>query len=82
MSQYNYPNARNNAGGAIPVYMSAGPKAMPIRIVAATGIAFGPIPVRVVAGPGHPSSNQGSDAGAIPVVVSASPKAMPVWRIN
>lgn len=98
-----YSNARNNPQGAVPVYIVAPPTpstnppnmqnnaqgAIPVNIIAqGSSPISGPIPVRVVAGPGTPDSkgrfpnDQGNNAGAIPVYQSISPKAMPVWRVN
>lgn len=78
-----YPNARNNAAGAIPVYLSSSPKAMPIVISTEPANAYsGAIPVRMVAAPSGPGgTDQGVDANAIPVVESTAPNAMPVWVV-
>lgn len=81
----NYPNARSNPAGSIPVYLSSDPKAVPIVMSAEPPTdATGPIPVRFVAAPapGSTSTDQGSDAGALPVVISSAPNAMPVWDIG
>lgn len=79
-----YPNARNNPAGAIPVFLSSSPKAMPIVLSSAPTVPnAGAIPVRIVAAPSGPGgTDQGVDANAIPVVESASPKAMPVWNVG
>jgi hypothetical protein len=83
MARYNYPTARNDPGGAIPVYIVAAPSAgppwpnkqingaIPITIMGGPGSPHsGPIPVRIVAGPGPGPkwpSDQGQDAGAAPL---------------
>jgi hypothetical protein len=79
-----YPNDRTNPAGAIPVFLSADPKAIPIQIFAgATGRNFGPVPVRIVAGPGtSPFGNdQSVNNNAIPVYESTAANAMPVWSV-
>jgi hypothetical protein len=79
-----YPNARNNPDGAIPVFLSTSPNAMPIVMsVAVPTDDSGPIPVYFVA-PGTPpfGSDQGNPNNAVPVVVSAVYNAMPVWDIG
>jgi hypothetical protein len=81
-SAIRYPNDRTNPAGAIPVYFSSGPKAIPIKTFSSSaGRNFGPIPVRVVAGPGSPpiGSDQGDDNNVIPVFESTASNAMPVW---
>ena len=79
-----YPNARNNPAGAIPVYLSSSPKAMPIVLSSApTTPAAGAIPVRIVAAPSGPGgTDQGVDANAIPVVESTASNAMPVYNVG
>lgn len=84
-SVVNYPNDRTNPEGAIPVFIVGGPVggAIPINIFAGpVGVNSGPVPIRVVAGPGLAGgSDQGIDANAIPVYESAAPNAMPVWNV-
>jgi hypothetical protein len=79
----NYPNARNNPAGAIPVYLSSSPKAMPVVMgVQPTTPNAGAIPVYFVSAPtGSPPfpNDQGNANSAIPVIVSAAANAMPVW---
>jgi hypothetical protein len=89
-----YPNARNNPAGAMPVYLVAPPinppwpnnqgnagAAIPMNFVAqGASPNSGPIPVRIVAGPGPGpiyGNDQGIDANAIPVFDDAA--GMPVW---
>ena len=78
-----YPNDRTNPAGAIPVYLSVAPNAMPIvmSIEPVTPIA-GAIPVYFASGIGTPpiGNDQGISNNAIPVVLSESSKAMPVWE--
>jgi hypothetical protein len=79
-----YPNSRDNPAGALPVYLSASPKAMLITMGAQPTVPdAGAIPVRFVTAPTNPPypNDQGNDTSAIPVVVSASLKAIPVWDV-
>jgi hypothetical protein len=70
VSAYFYPTARNNAAGAIPVYIVAAPPVNPFPPNAQTNI-LGAIPVTMVAAPVVPN------AGAIPVRVVAGPGTPP-----
>jgi len=81
-SAIRYPNDRTNPAGAIPVFLSSSPKAMPITIESGpTGVYSGPIPVYFAAGAGTPpfGTDQGNANNAVPVVISGAPNAMPVW---
>jgi hypothetical protein len=96
LSSFNYPNARNDPAGAIPVYIVSPPTpgppwpnkqntgAIPVNFVAQpTTPNVGAIPVRIVAGTGPGPkwpSDQGQDAGAIPVYDDAG--GMPVWAAS
>lgn len=97
MALYRYPNDRTDRAGAIPVYIVGTPPttdrppneqnnpfgAIPVNIVAVgSSPNSGPIPIRIVAGPGQPvdgkwPSNQVDNRAAIPVF--NSPIGMPVW---
>jgi hypothetical protein len=97
LSSFNYPNARNNPAGAVPVYIVTAPTPGPPwpsnQITGGIPVIFGTapttpnagaIPVRVVAGTGPGPkwpSDQGQDAGAIPVFNSVAANAMPVWSV-
>ena len=81
-SAIRYSNDRTNPAGAIPVFLSSSPKAMPIQIFAGpTGVYSGPIPVYFASGAGTPpfGTDQGNPNNAVPVVVSGAANAMPVW---
>jgi hypothetical protein len=83
MPAIRWPNARNNPDGAIPVFLSSDPKAIPIQVFSGpAGPNFGPIPVRIVAGAGTPpfGNDQSNDNNAIPVYESTAANAMPVWE--
>jgi hypothetical protein len=84
-SAIKYPNDRTNPAGAIPVYISSSPKAMPIQVLAGPiDRNSGPIPVYFVAGPGTApiGNDQGNPNNAIPVVISDVANAMPVWDVG
>lgn len=72
MAQYNYPNARNNPNGAIPVYVVSAPTPTP-RYPNKQNNPQGAIPVVFVARPTTPNS------GAIPVVVVIGSGPGPKW---
>jgi hypothetical protein len=81
-SAIRYPNDRTNPAGAIPVYLSSSPKAIPIQVFSGAATPnSGPIPIRIVAGPGTPpiGNDQSNDNNAIPVYESTAANAMPVW---